>query len=99
MTQPCSGTCPRRGNDAARGDSVRPMHWGTAIVIFIHVLVSISLIVLVLAHSGRDSGLGSMAGGSSQGGQHVMERNLDRLTVIVAVVFALTTFTLHRLYN
>lgn len=77
------------------------MHWGTAIVIFIHVLVSISMVVLVLAHSGRDSGLGSIggAGGSSGGGQHVMERNLDRLTVIVSVIFVLTTFTLHRLYN
>ena len=71
---------------------------GTGIVIFIHVLLSIFLIVLVLMHSGRDSGLGSLGGGASQGGQHVMERNLDRLTVIVALMYAATTITLGKIY-
>jgi preprotein translocase subunit SecG len=72
----------------------------TGIVIFVHVLLSIMLIVLVLMHSGRDSGLGSMGGGAGGGGgQHVMERNLDRVTLIVALAYLVTTFTLHRLYT
>jgi preprotein translocase subunit SecG len=75
------------------------MHWGTAFVIFLHVLFSIGVIVLVLAHSGRDSGLGTIGGASGGGGQHVMERNLDRLTVIVAALFVLSTFALHGVYS
>jgi preprotein translocase subunit SecG len=69
-----------------------------AIVIFFHVLFSILLIVLVLMHSGRDSGLGTIAGGSAAGGQHVMERNLDRLTVIIALLYVTTTIVLNRIY-
>jgi preprotein translocase subunit SecG len=46
--------------------------------------------VLVLMHSGKDAGLSGafgMAGGQSYGGTAVMERNLSRLTILVAVVF------------
>ena len=69
------------------------------VVIFFHVLFSILVIVLVLMHSGRDSGLGSLGGGGGGGGgQHVMERNLDRVTVITAVLYLITTLTLHRVY-
>ena len=63
-------------------------------VIFIHVVLAILTIVLVLLHSGRDSGLGSIAGGSSSVGQHIMERNLDRLTVATAILYFVTTVTL-----
>ena len=69
------------------------------LVIFIHVVLSILAIVLVLMHSGRDSGLGSIAGGGSAGGQHIMERNLDRLTVVVAVGYVITTLTLAHIFN
>lgn len=71
----------------------------TGTVIFFHVLLSILVIVLVLMHSGRDSGLGTLGGGSASAGQHVMERNLDRLTVIIAVLYLVTTLTLQRLYQ
>jgi preprotein translocase subunit SecG len=72
----------------------------TGVVIFFHVLFSVFAIVLVLMHSGRDSGLGSIGGGAgSSGGQHVMERNLDRVTVIAAVLYFITTFALHGLYE
>lgn len=71
----------------------------TGIVIFVHVILSILVMVLVLMHSGRDSGLGSLGGGSQASGQHVMERNLDRLTVFVSVFFIVTTFALHALYK
>ena len=57
-----------------------------------HILVSIGLVVLVLMHSGRDTGFSGFGfTPASQGGQHVVERNLTRLTVVVAVVFGIDT--------
>ena len=53
------------------------------------VLLSISLVSLILMHSGRDSGFGGMGfTPASQGGTHIVERNLTRLTVAVAIAFA-----------
>jgi preprotein translocase subunit SecG len=70
------------------------------IVIFLHVIFSILLVTLVLMHSGRDSGIGSIGGvGGQGGGQHVMERNLDRVTVIVALLYLATTLTLAKIYS
>jgi preprotein translocase subunit SecG len=62
----------------------------------IQVLLGVGLIVLVLMHSGKDAGLSGMLnpGGSSYGGTAVMERNLTRLTVVVAVLFALNGIAL-----
>jgi preprotein translocase subunit SecG len=63
-----------------------------------HVLTSIALIALVLMHSGRDTGLGGMGFiPASQGGTHIVERNLTRLTVVVSVVFFLNTIGLFHL--
>ncbi|MCW2928373.1 MAG: secG [Thermoleophilia bacterium] len=71
------------------------------IVIFLHVIFSILTITLVLMHSGRDSGLGSIggAGGGGGGGQHVMERNLDRITVLSALLYVATTLTLAKIFD
>ena len=55
--------------------------------------------VFVLMHSGRDSGLGSIGGGATQGGQHVMERNLDRITVIASLLYVLNTLILQKIYS
>lgn len=69
----------------------------TATIVVVHVIVSLILIVLILLHSGRGGGLSDMFGGgmgTSAAGSTVMERNLDRLTVGVAVVFAFTTVIL-----
>jgi preprotein translocase subunit SecG len=61
----------------------------------VHVLLSIFLIALVLMHSGRDTGFGGLGfTPASQGGQHIVERNLTRLTVIVAIIFAANTIAL-----
>jgi len=70
-----------------------------AIVIGIHVLLSLGLIALILLHAGRGGGLSDAFGGGmgSLGGltgSTVVERNLDRITVSVAVLFALTTLVL-----
>jgi protein translocase SecG subunit len=49
-------------------------------------------------HSGRDAGLGGMGfTPASQGGTHIVERNLTRVTVVVAVIFFLNTVALFRL--
>jgi preprotein translocase subunit SecG len=64
----------------------------------IHVIISAALVTLILMHSGRDAGFGGMGfTPSSQGGTHIVERNLTRLTVIVAVLFFVNTVVLFRL--
>ena len=61
----------------------------------IQVLLSAALVGLVLMHSGRDTGFGGMGfTPASQGGQHIVERNLTRLTVVVATLFAINTIAL-----
>jgi preprotein translocase subunit SecG len=61
----------------------------------IQVLLSAILITLVLMHSGRDSGFGGMGfTPASQGGQHIVERNLTRLTVVVGAIFGINTVAL-----
>ena len=64
----------------------------------IHVLLSAALVGLILMHSGRDAGLGGMGfTPASQGGTHIVERNLTRLTVAVAVLFTVNTVVLFHL--
>jgi preprotein translocase subunit SecG len=64
----------------------------------IHVLLSFGLIALVLLHSGRDTGFGGMGfTPASQGGTHIVERNLTRLTVAVAVVYTGSTVALYHM--
>jgi preprotein translocase subunit SecG len=63
----------------------------------IHVAVSCALIMLILLHSGRGGGLSEMFGGglgSAAAGSSVVERNLDRITVVAAILFSFTTIIL-----
>lgn len=63
----------------------------------IQVLLSVALVVLILMHSGRDTGFGGMGfTPASQGGTHIVERNLTRLTVFVAILFVANTVLLFR---
>ena len=60
------------------------------------VFIAVILIFLVLLHSGKDAGLSGAfgiggAGGSPFGGGSLVERNLDRATILFAVIFALNT--------
>jgi preprotein translocase subunit SecG len=65
------------------------------IVIVLLVLSSLFLIVTILMHSGRGSGLSDMFGGTSNlSGGTSLERTLDRITVITAIVFGICTFWL-----
>jgi preprotein translocase subunit SecG len=64
----------------------------------VQVILSVILVVLVLMHSGRDSGFGGMGyTPASQGGQHIVERNLTRLTVVVAIIFGINSIVLFQL--
>lgn len=69
----------------------------TAILVVIHVLAALFLIVFILLHAGRGGGVSELFGGGMQSqamGSTVMERNLDRITVITAIVFTGTTILL-----
>jgi len=71
-----------------------PVYIATLVLQF---LLSIGLVFLVLIHSGRGGGLSDMFGGglgASAAGSTVMEKNLDRLTVIVALLFAFNSVIL-----
>ena len=61
-----------------------------------HVLSALLLVFLVLLHSGKGGGLSDMFGGglgAQAAGSTVVERNLDRLTVIAALVFAFASIS------
>jgi preprotein translocase subunit SecG len=69
----------------------------TAITVVLNVASSVVLIVLVLLHSGKGGGLSDMFGGgmgASAMGSTVMERNLDRITVVVALIWGFTVSAL-----
>ena len=54
------------------------------------VIASLGMVVLVLLHKGKGGGLSNMFGGgvsSSLGGSAVVEKNLDRLTIICGLVW------------
>ncbi len=69
-----------------------------AVFSVIHVLLSAALVTLILMHSGRDAGMGGLGfTPTSQGGTHIVERNLTRLTVVIAVLFFANTVLLFRL--
>jgi preprotein translocase subunit SecG len=70
------------------------------IVIVLQVISGLFLIITILLHSGRGSGLSDMFGGSSSlSGGTALERRLDKITVITAIVFGLCTFWLAWKWN
>lgn len=69
-----------------------------AIDAIFHVILCFSLVVLILMHSGRDTGLGGMGfTPASQGGTHIVERNLTRLTIAIAILFFINSIVLFHL--
>ena len=69
---------------------------------FVQVILSVALIFLVLMHSGKDAGLsGAFGVGTGQGpfgGGSLVERNLNRWTVAIAILFALNTIVLVKIH-
>ncbi len=69
----------------------------TIIFVVIECISAVGMALLILMHSGRGGGLSDMFGGSvgaAAQGSTVVERNLDRMTVFLAIVFAFATLTL-----
>jgi len=69
----------------------------TAVLVVVHIIASLLLILFILLHAGRGGGVSEMFGGGMQSqamGSTVMEKNLDRITVITAIVFTGTTILL-----
>jgi preprotein translocase subunit SecG len=69
----------------------------TPVLIAIHIIASLMLILFILLHAGRGGGVSEMFGGGMQSqamGSTVMEKNLDRITIITAIVFTGTTILL-----
>jgi preprotein translocase subunit SecG len=63
----------------------------------IESLAAVGLVFLVLLHSGRGGGISDLLGGSmgsAATGSTVVERNLDRITIAVALIFTFATLTL-----
>lgn len=69
----------------------------TVFVIIIDVLAAVGLLALVLLHSGKGGGLSDMFGGglgAASAGSTVVERNLDRITIVVSLIFVFSTLAL-----
>lgn len=67
------------------------------LLIGVQVLTAGLLILFILLHAGRGGGLSDMFGGQmggSMAGSTVVEKNLDRITIITAVVFTFATVLL-----
>jgi preprotein translocase subunit SecG len=65
--------------------------------IAIEAAAAVGLVFLVLLHSGRGGGISDLLGGSmgsAASGSTVVERNLDRITIAVALIFTFATLTL-----
>jgi len=89
----------------ARGPPEAPCYPPAAVItlaVTIHSLICVTLVFLILLHSGKDAGLSGAFGvggssGSYGGSTAIVERNLTRVTIAAALIFALTTFWLDRL--
>ena len=73
------------------------------LIIFLILLVvsGVGLIVFILLHSGKGTGISEMIASSvysSQTGTSIVEKNLDRITIIFAVVFLLSLIALMIVY-
>ncbi len=69
----------------------------TTVILIVQIASALLLIVFILLHAGRGGGLSDMFGGGmggSMAGSTVVERNLDRITIITAMVFIFATVAL-----
>ena len=69
----------------------------TTVFVVIHVAAALALIALILLHAGKGGGVSELFGGGMQTqamGSTVMEKNLDRITIVVAIIFTGTTVVL-----
>ena len=70
--------------------------------LILQFVLALTVIFLVLIHSGKGGGLSDMFGGglgAAASGSTVMEKNLDRITVVVALIFTFNTVILSLLMD
>ena len=64
------------------------------------VLIVVGMTSLILMNSGRDAGMGGLGfTPTSQGGTHIVERNLTRVTVVLTVLFFANSIALFNYLN
>ncbi len=71
------------------------------ILLVLLVLSGTGLIIFILLHSGKGTGVSDMIQSSfysSQGGMSIIEKNLDRITIVLAIIFMLTLIALMLVY-
>lgn len=69
----------------------------TSVLAVFQVLLVFILVGLVLMHSGRDAGMGGLGfTPASQGGTHIVERNLTRFTIVIGILFFVNSIFLFR---
>ncbi len=72
------------------------------LLLIVHVIVSIALIIFVLMHSGKGTGMSSMLGGvmpTTSVGTSIVEKNLNKITIGLAITFAVTLLALMVFYT
>ncbi|MEW6553068.1 MAG: preprotein translocase subunit SecG [Actinomycetota bacterium] len=72
------------------------------VVLAFFFISSMSMIVFVLLHSGKGGGMSSLFGGASMGGAagtQIVQKNLDRLTIVSAATFVISTILLIFIYK
>ena len=88
-----AGAGPVRAVPDRRGGSLDGVIW---LIAPLHVISALALVFLVLLHSGKGGGLSDMFGGglgAQAAGSTVVERNLDRITIISALVFGFASIS------
>ena len=77
------------------------MEWYVMLLLILLFLSGTGLIIFILLHSGKGTGVSDMIASSvysSQTGTSIVEKNLDRITIVLAVIFLLTLIALMILY-
>lgn len=67
-------------------------------VLIVHSFVSVALIIAILLHRGKGYGLSMMMGGgmpTTFAGSSIVEKNLNRITVGLALIFSATSVALY----
>jgi len=64
-------------------------------ILIVDVVSALFLVVFILLHSGKGGGLSDMfGGGAGLGGGTAVEKRLDKITVVTAILFGVSTFVL-----
>ena len=71
------------------------------LTVLVWLVSGVGLVVMIMLHSGKGTGISDMLASSFSGtstGTSIIEKNLDRITVILAIVFFVTIFLMMIIY-